>query len=73
MPGLQYDSLIADHAYRLTEVRDAVHFIGFDENEEVPHDFLVWRDGNWEDADLDDVLVDQIAEGECGTLIGKGV
>ena len=50
---------------------DAVYFIGFDENEEVPHDFLVGRDG--EDSDFDDVLVDQFAEGECGPLIGKGV
>ena len=73
MSGLQYDSLIADHAYRLSEMGDAVYFIGFDENEEVPHDFLVGRNGDREDADFDDVLVDQIAEGECGPLIGKSV
>lgn len=73
MPDLQYDSLVADHAYRLTEMRHAVYLIGFDENEEVPHDLRVGRDSDREDADFNDVLVDQIAEGERRPLIGKGV
>lgn len=73
MPDLQNDGLIANHTDGLAEMRDLVHSVRLNEDEEVPQDFLAGRGWDGQNTDLNDIFVHLLSQDEFLALRANGV